>query len=71
MNTLRVWGGGIYEQEEFYRLCDELGIMVGSRQHFTDMLLYPHFELLCSESVLWLVPSFLRARTDVPFFAKE
>uniref|UniRef100_A0A452TFR9 beta-mannosidase n=1 Tax=Ursus maritimus TaxID=29073 RepID=A0A452TFR9_URSMA len=28
MNTLRVWGGGIYEQEEFYRLCDELGIMV-------------------------------------------
>ncbi|XP_027947013.1 beta-mannosidase isoform X2 [Eumetopias jubatus] len=28
MNTLRVWGGGIYEQDEFYRLCDELGIMI-------------------------------------------
>ncbi|XP_066430061.1 beta-mannosidase isoform X2 [Eleutherodactylus coqui] len=28
MNTLRVWGGGIYESEEFYNLCDDLGIMV-------------------------------------------
>ncbi|KAM5255680.1 beta-mannosidase [Ctenodactylus gundi] len=28
MNALRVWGGGVYEPEEFYRLCDELGIMI-------------------------------------------
>nr|XP_003410544.1 beta-mannosidase isoform X1 [Loxodonta africana] len=28
MNTLRVWGGGIYEQDEFYELCDQLGIMI-------------------------------------------
>ncbi|XP_066576843.1 beta-mannosidase isoform X2 [Amia ocellicauda] len=28
MNTLRVWGGGLYEREEFYDICDELGIMI-------------------------------------------
>ncbi|CAJ0915443.1 unnamed protein product [Ranitomeya imitator] len=28
MNTLRVWGGGIYETDEFYSICDDLGIMI-------------------------------------------
>ncbi|MGA1979213.1 MAG: glycoside hydrolase family 2 protein [Sedimentisphaerales bacterium] len=28
INMLRVWGGGYYEAEEFYELCNELGIMV-------------------------------------------
>lgn len=27
-NMLRIWGGGLYESDDFYELCDELGIMV-------------------------------------------
>jgi len=28
MNCMRVWGGGLYESDAFYSICDELGICI-------------------------------------------
>ncbi|XP_071101413.1 beta-mannosidase-like [Haliotis cracherodii] len=38
INSMRVWGGGVYESEDFYELADEFGIMI-----WHDLMYSDHF----------------------------
>lgn len=47
-NMIRVWGGGIYEHDYFFDLCDSLGLMVWMDFNFSTMLYPDNDEMLQS-----------------------
>ena len=50
MNMLRVWGGGIYEDDDFYDLCDQYGICIWQDFMFACSA-YPSYDEEYVESV--------------------
>jgi beta-mannosidase len=58
VNLLCVWGGGSYEDDIFYDLCDQLGIMVWQELMFTPLHVSDR---------LWLINEFRREMEQVLF----
>ena len=67
MNMLRVWGGGIYEKDVFYRLCDKLGILIWQDFMFACAL-YPDEAPFMAE-VEWEAEAVVRRLRSHPCLA--
>ena len=61
MNMLRVWGGGIYENDDFYNLCDEQGILVWQDMAFACAI-YPDNEAFLKNVQAELADNITRLR---------
>ena len=47
MNTLRVWGGGMFLPRVWYEACDELGVMVSGLPWSAPRFLFSSSRLAC------------------------
>ena len=61
MNMLRIWGGGIYEDDVFYDLCDEYGILVWQDFMFASST-YPMNEEMIKSIYLEASDNIIRLR---------
>ena len=61
MNMIRVWGGGQYEKDAFYDLCDELGLLVWHDQMFSCAT-YPGDEAFMADITREYAHQFRRLR---------
>ncbi len=61
MNFIRVWGGGIYENDLFYDLCDEMGILVWQDFLFACAI-YPIHEEFLENTRIEIIQNIKRLR---------
>ena len=67
-NILRVWGGAVLERECFYRICDELGIMVWQEFPLSSSGIdnWPPEEPQAIAEMEEIAASYIRRRQDHP-----
>ncbi|NLC56692.1 MAG: glycoside hydrolase family 2 protein [Armatimonadetes bacterium] len=73
VNMLRIWGGGYYEDDEFYRMCDERGILVWQDGAFACSMYPdtdPHFLSLVEEELAYNIKR-LRNFTSLAIWCGE